>query len=113
MTVFNSCFLITVLIILYIIGIMLGYIAGKINKDSVIQYEKLDPQSIIKNNKNINQHNMEVLEKVKFIQIDDSKYVTDVDYDGIEKKFSTLGDESKKEQNIQNSIDKLSNIIKK
>ena len=56
---------------------------------------------------------MEVLEKVKFIQIDDSKYVTDVDYDGIEKKFSTLGEESKKEQNIQNSIDKLSNIIKK
>ena len=99
MTVFNSCFLITVLIILYIIGIMLGYIAGKINKDSVIQYEKLDPQSIIKNNKNINQHNMEVLEKVKFIQIDE--------------KFSTLGEESKKEQNIQDSIDKLSNIIKK
>ena len=56
---------------------------------------------------------MEVLEKVKFIQIDDSKYVTDVDCGGIEKKFSTLGEESKKEQNIQDSIDKLSNIIKK
>ena len=113
MTVFNSCFLITVLIILYIIGIMLGYIAGKINKDIVIQYEKLDPQYIIKNNKNIKENNMEVLEKVKFIQIDDSKYVTDVDCGGIEKKFSTLGEESKKEQNIQDSIDKLSNIIKK
>ena len=44
------------------------------------------------------------------IKIDDSKYVTNVSTDNLEKKYNSLGDIKESSENIESSITKLKNL---
>lgn len=46
----------------------------------------------------------------KTVSIDDTKYVVDIQTSGMEKKYDSLGDIKKSEENISNSINKLKNM---
>jgi hypothetical protein len=46
----------------------------------------------------------------KTVSIDDAKYVVDIQTSGMEKKYDSLGDIKKSEENISNSINKLKNM---
>jgi hypothetical protein len=46
----------------------------------------------------------------KTVNIDDTKYVVDIQTSGMEKKYDFLGDIKKSEENISNSINKLKNM---
>jgi hypothetical protein len=44
------------------------------------------------------------------IQINEEKFVTDIKTDNLEKKFESLGDTQKTEDNISSAINKLKNM---
>jgi hypothetical protein len=46
----------------------------------------------------------------KTLTIDDTKYVVDIKTSGMEKKYESLGDIKKSEENISDSINKLKNM---
>jgi hypothetical protein len=46
------------------------------------------------------------------IEIDDKKYVGNIKTDGIEKKYVSLGETTKSDDNIVSSVDKLKNLKK-
>jgi len=48
--------------------------------------------------------------KVGKITIDEAKFVTEIKTDHLEKKYDSLGDIKKSEENINRSIDKLKNM---
>ena len=48
----------------------------------------------------------------KTVSIDDTKYVVDIKTSGMEKKYDSLGDIKKSEENISDSINKLKNMKK-
>lgn len=44
------------------------------------------------------------------IEIDDTKYVAKISTEGLEKKYTSLGDVKKTDQNISSSVNKLKNL---
>jgi hypothetical protein len=44
------------------------------------------------------------------ISIDDTKYVTDMDVSGLEKKYESLGEKVNSQENIDNAVNKLKNL---
>lgn len=52
------------------------------------------------------------IEEISKIKIEDTKFVVGIDTSNIEKKFSSLGDVTKTDDNISNSISKLKNLKK-
>lgn len=53
-----------------------------------------------------------IIEKVKLIDIDESKVIIDTDTSVLEKKFENLGEDKHVNENIDSSISKLSQIMK-
>lgn len=98
MTIEN--YIIIILIFLNMLSLAIGYILGKI---SIINNDR--PISFFDKNK-------KSIEKVQSIEIDDSKYVTEIDTKGLEKKYSSIGETKKSTENISSSIDKLKNLKK-
>lgn len=63
------------------------------------------------NNTILNKFDKNVLNKTNNkISIDDSKFVTDIKTDGMEKKYATIGETKNSSDNITESITKLKNI---
>ena len=88
-------------ITLLVIGVcffLIGYFIGKQNAVGV--------SSIVKPASFFN----EEPKKNKTLTIDDTKYVVDIKTSDMEKKYESLGDIKKFEENISNSINKLKNM---
>lgn len=87
-------------IFLYINSFLIGYLLCRITHNGVTNNS---PQSFftkLKDDKIVN----------STISIDDKKFVTDIRTDGLERKYETLGDIKKTEENISNSVNKLKNL---
>lgn len=95
----TESYIIIILLFLNIISLLIGYILGKINNLS--QSDK--PVSFFtKNNEKNN--------SISKVEIDDRKYVTEIDTKGLEKKYSSIGETKESTENISSSIDKLKNL---
>lgn len=81
----------------------IGYFIGKQSNTGVsnIVVSSSKPVSFFDNN---------ATEKPKAITIDDSKFVTDIKTDNLEKKYTQLGEIKQSEENITGSINKLKNM---
>jgi hypothetical protein len=90
----------TIIICLFIISILfsglIGFILGRLGIDKGVSY--IRPKSLFDQN-----------EKTS-IEIDDKKFVTDISIKGLEKKFQTLGETKKSNENISESVDRLKNL---
>jgi hypothetical protein len=91
-------------ITLLVIGVcffLIGYFIGKQSAVGV--------SSIVNSVKPASFFNEEP-KKNKTLTIDDTKYVVDIKTSDMEKKYESLGDIKKSEENISNSINKLKNM---
>lgn len=79
----------------------LGFILGKLYNNHIILENQ--PVSFAKKNK-IDSNN------TKPISIDDTKYVSKINTDSLEKKYDSLGDVKASTEQINNSISKLKNL---
>lgn len=91
---------ILILVILNIFSFVIGLILGKIWSISGV-YDNEKPTSFFKQQNNITKNK---------VSIDDTKYVTSIKTEGLEKKYNSLGDIKKSDENIQNSVNKLKNM---
>lgn len=92
----NTTLLLIVIICLLSFGI--GYIIGLINSHKgVLSIGTRSDKSSIVTNKQV-------------VSIDDTKFVTDIRTDNLEKKYDSLGDKSSSQENISGSINKLKNM---
>lgn len=82
-----------------IISFVLGYILGKSTREIHNGVSKLDKQ-FNKNNQLLN----------SFIKIDETKFVTEINTDSMEKKFESLGDKTLSNDNLSESVNKLKNL---
>jgi|LakMenE27Jul10ns_1017307.scaffolds.fasta_scaffold00295_2 hypothetical protein len=93
----NKLFII--LVCINILFLLIGYILGKIaNNNGVIQNKPksfFDKESISDNQK---------------ITIDNSKVVTEIKTDNLEKKYDQLGTTTQSTENISSAINKLKNM---
>lgn len=91
-------------ITLLVIGVclfLIGYFIGKQNNTGVsINATNIKPTSFFE----------EAKKEKHTLSIDDTKYVVDIKTSGMEKKYESLGDIKKSEENISNSINKLKNM---
>lgn len=95
--------LISMLIMLNMICFCLGYLWCKTTIDTVDHFNK-SPKLITKQHLQQNSHSME---------IDSSKVVVDIKTDNLEKKYQTLGEVKKTDEDISGSISKLKNLSNK
>lgn len=96
----NETIIIILIIILTMNSFVLGYLLG--NNNSRGQNES--PRSFFKEQ---NKTNNIATQK---INIDDTKFVGSINTDNIEKKYTSLGETKKSEENISGSINKLKNM---
>jgi hypothetical protein len=80
---------------------LIGYFIGKQSNDGVF--------NTVVNTKPVSFFD-DIKKDKKTISIDDTKYVVDIQTSGMEKKYDSLGDIKKSEENISNSINKLKNM---
>lgn len=89
-----------ILVFVNLNSFIIGYLLAKCHYNGVTNNS---PQSFftkLKDDKIVN----------STIAIDDKKFVTDIKTDGLERKYDTLGDIKKTEENISNSVNKLKNL---
>lgn len=91
--------MILILLILNIFSLIIGFILGQIWSISGV--------SNIEKPKSFFQQQSE--NKVK-VSIDNTKYVTNIKTDNLEKKYNSLGEIKQSQENIENSVNKLKNI---
>lgn len=93
-------------IILFIIGYILGSLQNK-NSNIIGQlgYTVSKEQK-----KQREQH--KIIEKIQSVDIDESKFVVEADLSGFEKKFEEIAASKEMNENIESSINKLSQIMK-
>lgn len=102
MTENNIVYLLLSLIVSYFIvfsiGLFLGYYYANtgVSKDSNVGFLRANNQS----NK----------DAAKSVSIDDRKVVLGLDTEGLQKKYSQLGDTKKQKEDISGSISKLKNM---
>jgi hypothetical protein len=92
--------IITILLAILIFSI--GYIIGKLSSlNSVYHSRDLTKPTSFFDTKS---------QKKPDISIDDTKYVVDIKTSGLEKKYDSLGEVKKSQENINSSINKLKNL---
>jgi hypothetical protein len=96
----TNSLLVGILILLNVVFFFLGYIIGKIS------HSQADYGSQSKPFRQKNQPNIAPTQ----ISIDETKYVTDINLSGLEKKYDKLGETVVSSGNISSSINKLKNI---
>jgi hypothetical protein len=96
----NNAILIVVIIILITNSFFIGYLLGR----------SVGPKGVCNNTKSFFKQEHEKLNTNNPIVIDDKKFVVDIKTDGLEKKYDSLGDIKKSEENISNSVSKLKNL---
>jgi len=95
--------LIVLLIVSHIVFLILGYILGQLRSISGVSISS-QPNKVLQSivNKDTKQS----------ILIDSSKFVTSITTDGMEKKYTTLGEIKDSNENISSSVNKLKNMKK-
>lgn len=97
-------------IILNIVCLLIGYIFGSIKNKNA---QSVSTSWCIQNKEQKKQQEKkQTLEKIKAIDIDNSKMVIIEDISGLEKKFDSIGNTTDVHDNIESSINKLSQIMK-
>ena len=99
----NSDILVLILLFLNIVFFCIGYLIGK----STINYQVLD--RVNTSTRNVKETTDHQINK-PVINIDDTKIVTKINTDGLEKKYDKLGDTKQSQDNITSSINKLKNM---
>lgn len=90
--------MIIILVIMNIISFGIGYLLAKLNFGYI---------NIIPNKEH------QVVQQVKHnISIDDTKFVTKISTDGMEKKYNCLGETTVIAEDINSSVNKLKNLKK-
>jgi len=87
---------------LNLVFFILGYIVAKIYHS---QHNIGSQSNLWVNNRSTNN-----VKSATKIAIDESKYVTDINLSGIEKKYDELGDTKVSNDQIASSVDKLKNL---
>lgn len=95
-------FLSILFIISYVIVFVLGLFIGGLYLNRGVSNDRI---SINRTNKNIAEKN-----NTKAISIDDSKFVTDIKTDGMEKKYASIAETKSSSEDISGSISKLKNM---
>jgi hypothetical protein len=103
----NISILIHILIYLNIISFIIGFTLCYILKYPIVNTNTNSQNKA--SNYNTKRPDIEEISKIK---IEDTKFVIGIDTSNIEKKFSSLGDVTKTDENISNSINKLKNLKK-
>lgn len=87
-----------ILITINVLSLTIGYILGKLSSISGVSYNSQGKTRTfgINNNQNISS-----------ISIDESKYITDLSTNNIEKKYTKIAEEIKSQDDISDSISKL------
>lgn len=93
----TNIIVILIILILIINSFVVGYLLGQSSNNTGVLNSK--PQSFFK-------QQQDALSK-DTISIDDKKFVVDIKTEGLEKKYDSLGDIKKSEENISNSVNKL------
>lgn len=96
----NEILLLSIVVSLNIIIGLIGYIIGKIQYSNGVSISK--PQSFFNKKDSGSMDNN--------LSIDEKKVVLDIKTDNLERKYESLGDIKKTEENITNSVDKLKNL---
>ncbi len=89
--------IIGILFILVFISFVLGFIVGKLNTVDGVSLHNRPGNNSQKQSKNK-------------ISIDNAKFVTDIKLDGIEKKYTELGETKTSNTNIESSVNKLKSM---
>ena len=92
--------------ILLIVCLIIGYLLGRLNQGGIgVLYNDQSTTSVndkvIKNN---------IAKQKPLIKIDETKFVTEIDTNSMEKKFDNLGDIKTSTDNVSESINKLKNL---
>jgi hypothetical protein len=95
--IFFSITLLAIGVCLFLIGYFIGKLSNTGVSNTVVNTKPVSFFDDIKKDK-------------KIVSIDDTKYVVDIQTSGMEKKYESLGDIKKSEENISNSINKLKNM---
>lgn len=97
--------LIFLLLILYPIVFIVGYILGKIHQpNGVYNHSNQIVASKYNQQNNTNQ------KTIPIVAIDDRKLVVDIKTDSLEKKYDSLGDIQTSNESISSSVNKLKNM---
>lgn len=92
--------------ILLIVCLIIGYLLGRLNQGGIgVLYSDQSTTNVndkvIKNN---------IAKQKPLIKIDETKFVTEIDTNSMEKKFNNLGDIKASTDNVSESINKLKNL---
>lgn len=91
--------------VLIAMSFAIGYILGRISSNNgVIEYGSSKPKSFFDKQKESSQ------EVRRPLEIDSTKFVTDIKTDGMERKYDSLGETKVSGENISDSISKLRNM---
>lgn len=94
----NEIVISTIVVSINILSFISGYTLAKIGQKNGVY----NPRTKSKVDNNIDQINK--------VSIDDTKYVVNISTDGLEKKYSELGETKKSDQKIESAIQKLKNM---
>lgn len=94
----NDSVFISLIILVTMNSLFVGYFIGK----SFCNNYQID--------KNKSFFDKEKHQNKKNISIDDTKYVSEIRIDGLEKKYTSLGETKTSDENISGSINKLKNM---
>jgi len=83
---------------IFIISFLIGYLCGQLKQINGVYNNK--PKSFFDQKQN---------QSAK-ISIDDTKYVTDINTNNLEKKYDQLGDTKNSDQKIDSAVNKLKNM---
>jgi ABC-type tungstate transport system permease subunit len=92
----------------YISIFLLGWIIGK---KSGVKYNNILLSNDSVGSKNIKNH-QNIIEKMQKVTIDDSKFIANIDTSDMEKKYDNIANSIEINDNIDQSVDKLSSLIK-
>jgi hypothetical protein len=95
----NNNVIIYILIVVNIVLFGLGYAIGRLMSPTGVSYIG---NKVAKNNSKIEQHSA--------VEINESKFVTEIKTDSLEKKFDSLGETKQTQENISSAITKLKNM---
>lgn len=104
---YTSYLVIFLLLILYPIVFIIGYILGKMNQPNGV-YSYSNQNILSKYNQQTSNNSNEKTKPI--VAIDDRKLVVDIKTDSLEKKYDSLGDVKTSNENISSSVNKLKNM---